>query len=294
MRTQVSRIDTADVLRLRPAELPPAPGQLVLWPADQERVSVPVPVPTQHNAGELTADLSGAALTVGTWEVFVTVDGQGTQPVHTEDPGLSLADWSTYLTGPRDRELRVVRAPDGRLLVRMRPVRPYVEVSWIEVDDATITLTGTLAYTRRERGHRTAVLLARHRGTKHRVRMPAEVADGTVRAHLPVTELCSPPTSGSDAADTEAPHGRAPRHGTNRIWDVWLCPDDGQRSLRLGTHADDIPARKKQLVLPAARPSGAWSGWRIQPYYTMHNEFALRVAGPDADGHGDVTPAVEA
>ncbi|WP_233515108.1 hypothetical protein [Marinitenerispora sediminis] len=219
-----------------------------------------VHVPGLRREGDqIRADLATIPLPDGTWDVmWVSRDGRS-EPVATRDPGFSLAERAAYLAEPRDRELRVIRGPEGRLRLRSAPARPYAEVEWVDVTDSHVAISGVLAYVPRTPGRQEARLVARQRELSGVLTVDAEVADGAFSVRVPL-------------ADMAAAHESARAHNE---WDLWLTtPADG-RELRLASLADDIVGKKKRISFPSTVLAGAAGRVRIRPYYTVHDHLSL-------------------
>ena len=284
MRTRLSRIDTADVLWLCDVEPPAGEPCLVLRAEDGTTITVTA----TRNGTNITADLGELALPAGTWDVLVSAADRQPTLVETADPGLSLTRWAAYLTVPRQRELRAMRSEDGRLQITARAVRPYVEVSWITVESENIAMRGNLAYTDQAPGRHEGSLLARQRRTKRTLHTVAEVVDGQVWAELPIAQLCAQSHVGAAPgaqAATSTGKSSPPAHPSEGShWDLWLqcaqaTANTDRSELRLGRHADDVAAKKRQIVLPPVQPSGHHADVRVQPFYTVHNDLTAWV-GP--------------
>ncbi len=132
-----------------------------------------------------------------------------------------------------------VATDDGGLAVELTALPPHAEVDRVRVEGGALVLAGEAA--------ETAPLIARHRADGAEVRVPAEVGDGRFAARIELAALA--------------------RAG---MWDLRL----GAR--RLGTHRDDLPAKKDVVVFPAARAGGL----ELQPYYTVEDNLSIRVAPP--------------
>ncbi|NYE49676.1 hypothetical protein HDA32_004796 [Spinactinospora alkalitolerans] len=227
-----------------------------------------VPVPrVRREGGRLRAELDELPLADGVWDVvFVRADGR-TEPVATADPGFSLRERSAYLAEPRQRELRVVRTPEGRLRLRAASVLPYAEVERIDIDETEITVSGVPAYVPRRPGRQEAQLVVRQRKRSGVVTVEAELADAAFRCRIPLAPM-------SEAHDFDRAHNE---------WDLWLRTPLADAELRLASRADDIVGKKKRFTFPAAVLGGAERRVRIRPYYTVDDDLSLLAT----DARGD-------
>ncbi|MFC7327510.1 hypothetical protein [Marinactinospora rubrisoli] len=217
-----------------------------------------VHVPGLRREGDqIRADLATVSLPDGTWDVMLLSRDGEPEPVATRDPGFSLAERAAYLAEPRERELRVIRGPEGRLRVRSATAKPYAEVEWVDVADGHVELSGVLAYVPRRAGRQEARLVARQRELSGVCTVDAEVTDGAFRVRVPL-------------ADMVAAHEPARAHNE---WDLWLCTPEGE--LRLASLADDIVGKKRRISFPATVLPGAGRRVRIRPYYTVHDHLSL-------------------
>ncbi|MER0479005.1 hypothetical protein ABR737_11770 [Streptomyces sp. Edi2] len=64
-------------------------------------------------------------------------------------------------------------------------------------------------------------------------------------------------------------------------WDLWLRPAEGARPVRIARLLDDVADKKQVFSYPALPVPAAAEQLRIGPYYTLDNDLAVRVAGPD-------------
>ncbi|TJZ43602.1 hypothetical protein FCH28_32085 [Streptomyces piniterrae] len=69
-------------------------------------------------------------------------------------------------------------------------------------------------------------------------------------------------------------------HG-NEPWDLWVRPAEGARPVRIARLLDDVPDKKQVFSYPALPVRAAAGHLRVGPYYTLDNDLAIRVAGPD-------------
>lgn len=262
MRAELSRIDAEDVLELRlDSDHGDTRGGLALRRPGHGEAAIRV-TELEREGAHVRAHLAGLPLADGVWDVL-WVDGQGrSAPLSTRDTGLSLADRITYLRGRRERELRTLRDPDGRLRVRSAAATPYAEVGWVDVDTAggSVTVSGVLAYAPGHRG--AAEVVARQRRLDGRLTAPAELDGARFHCVIPLA-----PIAGAHVGER--------RHNE---WDLWLRTPDGRSDLRLAMHADDIVGKKRKIVYPEAvvdAPAGAADAVRIRPYYTVKDELSL-------------------
>ncbi|MFJ9418157.1 hypothetical protein ACIRPT_28990 [Streptomyces sp. NPDC101227] len=66
-------------------------------------------------------------------------------------------------------------------------------------------------------------------------------------------------------------------------WDLWLRPAEGARPVRIARLLDDVPDKKQVFSYPALPVQAAAAQVRVGPYYTLDNDLAIRVAGPEED-----------
>ncbi len=263
VQAEVSRIDNSDVLELRFQEVTGSlngGGHASLALRHREDAAKTVRVTNVHSEGsELRADLGDLSLDDGIWDVlWIDNDGQH-NPVATKDPGFSLAAREAYLAEPRHRELRVMRDPHGRLRLRSTSVTPYAEVTWVEVGEQSVHVSGLLAYAPRNEGSATARITARQRGLSGVVTSDARLVDGRFDCEISLLSIVA-------EHDQERAHNE---------WDLWLQTPDHEAGLRLGAHADDIEGKKKKVVFPSVALRAGTDSIRIRPYYTVDDEVSL-------------------
>ncbi|QFG21744.1 hypothetical protein [Actinomadura sp. WMMB 499] len=234
------RVDTDDVLTVGwDAPLP-----------DGERLVLRHAASGTVRAGRAAGDgrrwtLPAAGLDTGRWEACIEA-GSIARPLLTDDPGFSLDGLLAYAERPRDRAVRVTRAPDGRVGLAVRAVVPHAEVRAVHPGGGEIRVTGRLAYT----GPRPADarLVAVARGTGWRVAWSARVEGTAFRVCAPIDVLTAEPPA---------------------IWDLWL--DAAGVRARLATRLDDAPGKRGKVSYPRQ-----FAGDRsVRPYYTARDELAF-------------------
>ncbi|MFV2175188.1 hypothetical protein ACFHW2_12860 [Actinomadura sp. LOL_016] len=184
-------------------------------------------------------------LGTGDWEACLEA-GSIARPLLTDDPGFSLDGLLAYADRPRDRAVRVIRSPDGRVGLRVRAVVPHAEVRAVHPGGGEIRVTGRLAYT----GPRppAARLVAVARGSGWRVAWSARVEGTAFRVCAPIDVLTAEPPA---------------------IWDLWL--DAADVHARLACLLDDAPGKRGKVSFPRQ-----FAGDRsVRPYYTVRDELAF-------------------
>ncbi|GAB3208821.1 hypothetical protein GCM10027294_20840 [Marinactinospora endophytica] len=271
----VNRIDPEDVLDLRlraadgrPSDISRARLALRLLGEEPETVEVgELPV----DNGRIRADLGGIELRDGTWEVL-WIDPDGAEvPVRTSDPGFSLAEREAYIARPRERDLRVLRSPDGRLRVRAAAVKPHAEVQWVDVEATEVRLAGVLAYAALGEGRHEARLVARQRGLSGVSEIPTEVEGAAFDVRMALEPL------------VEA-HDFARKHNE---WDLWLAVPALDAELRLASHADDVVGKKNRVRFPRTLLDKGERKVAIRPYYTIYDGLSLLAKDGGTASEGD-------
>jgi len=134
-------------------------------------------------------------------------------------------------------------AQDGRLAVAVEAVAPHAEARRVRVEDGALLIEGELS------GDAEPRLVARHRGDRAEVAVPAELGGGRFSARLELAALT--------------------RAGA---WDLLL----GER--RVGAHLDGLPGKKDVVVFPAHRAGGL----ELRPYFTVEDNLSIRAGEPSA------------
>jgi glycosyltransferase involved in cell wall biosynthesis len=251
-------------------------GELLLWmppgtvPAKAtlawQRVDTATPktvaVAALTRGGDgVSATVGADDLPPGSWELQI-VDGKRRVPV---------------AAGMRDTRalLDAEEAPDGGIHVRMpyrgakgslqvrvwrRPVHP--EIGEVSVHGAEIRFDGRLLGAKFGSSEPHLDLRCRVAGGPV-VHAPVRAVDDTTfRVALPARLLTAHRT---DAAED--------------LWDIWLRYDDDAAPVRLGRFLDDVVDKRGAYIYPDAVLHDSDRGdMRAQPYYTVHNEFSVRVA----------------
>ena len=154
------------------------------------------------------------------------------------------------------------RGADGTLQIRVwqRPVHP--EIGQVSVQGEEIWFGGRLLGAKFGTVTPQLELRCRVRGGPVEHAPVQLVDDDTFRVILPAGLLA--------AHRTDAPED---------LWDMWLRYDEDAAPVRLGRLLDDVVDKRSAYIYPDAVLRGLDHGdMRVQPYYTMHNEFSVRVA----------------
>lgn len=234
--------------------------------ADAEEVRLPL---GPNGAGGLRAVLpSTVALAEGRWQVYADL-GDGHAPRRLL-PGLndlrSLVD-RRPLAGIGRLGVRIPYTTKlGNLALRSWLRGPHAEAGDILVDREGMTVEGRLYGALPGPG---AHMEARARRVAGQAATGATVtvpltADG---AHFSFTLPYAGPVG----------HWR----GGGEPWDLWLVPAEGAPLVRIGRLLDDVADKKQVFAYPAVPVPVAGTEVRVGPYYTLDNDLALRVAGPD-------------
>ncbi|MFF4602186.1 hypothetical protein ACFY12_05425 [Streptomyces sp. NPDC001339] len=223
-----------------------------------------------NGAGRLRAVLpSTVALAEGRWNAYADLgDGQDPRPLQlgVNDLG-SLVD-RRPLAGIGRLGVRIPYATAfGDLALRSWLRGPHAEAGDILVAPDGMTVSGRLYGAVPAAGARAEARARRVPGAPD-----AELA--TVTAPLAV--------DGADFTFTLsyeelAGHWEA---GGSR-WDLWLRPAEGAHPVRLARLLDDVADKKQAVSYPALPVRAATGRFRIGPYYTLDNDLAIRVTGPD-------------
>ncbi|TQN30418.1 hypothetical protein FHX37_0296 [Haloactinospora alba] len=262
MQAEKSRVDCGDVLELCLADdqRDRAEGSeevLTLRRTEEPRTRVRAPG-VHTSSRDIRVEVGELPLEDGVWEVLYTdPEGGGDTPVGTRDCCFSLARNMEYLGQPRQRKLQALRSPDGALLLQVSTVAAYAEVGWVDSGTDTVTVSGRLAYTERPPGSVGAEIVARQRERSGTASAPAEIDSGQFHCEIPLKPLL-------EAHDPERKRNE---------WDLWLRFPGDERELRLATHADGVPAKKRKVLYPTVTPAGG--NVRIRPYYTVDDTFSL-------------------
>ena len=169
--------------------------------------------------------------------------GPGRWTVADPEAGLPPFRSAVVVGGPAGlSRVRVGAAEEGGLEVVVEPLQPHAEAQRVRVEDGTLVVEGAVADGPEAR------LIARRRGDGIEVDVPVQRdPDDRFRARLELARLA--------------------RAG---VWDLWI----GER--RLGTHLDDLPAKKEIVVFPSTRVGGL----ELQPFYTVEDNVSIRVSAP--------------
>ncbi|MEU3712264.1 hypothetical protein [Streptomyces catenulae] len=231
--------------------------------ADAEEVRLPL---GPNGAGGLRAVLpSTVALAEGRWQVYADL-GDGHAP-HRLLPGLndlrSLVD-RRPLAGIGRLGVRIPYTTKlGNLALRSWLRGPHAEAGDILVEPAGMTVEGRLYGALPGEGAHVEARARRTAGGGATVTVPL-TADG---ARFSFTLPYAGPVG----------HWR----GGGEPWDLWLVPAEGAPPVRIGRLLDDVADKKQIFAYPAMPVPAAGAEVRVGPYYTLDNDLALRVAGPE-------------
>ncbi|MFE0192278.1 hypothetical protein [Streptomyces sp. NPDC058989] len=223
-----------------------------------------------NGAGRLRAVLpSTVALAEGRWNAYADL-GDGQDPRRLL-PGVndlrSLVD-RRPLAGIGRLGVRIPYATKfGNLALRSWLRGPHAEAGDILVGPDGMTVSGRLYG---------AVPAAGAHAEARARRIPGRPGDVPAAVTVPLT------VDGPEFAFT-LPYEELAAHwaqGTEP-WDLWLRPADGARPVRIARLLDDVADKKQVFSYPALPVRCAAGQVRIGPYYTLDNDLAVRVAGPD-------------
>ncbi|RCV55671.1 hypothetical protein DEF23_10075 [Marinitenerispora sediminis] len=264
MRVQMSRVRVDDILELDLAEPARTGAQVVLRPVGGRTAPLRGRrMRTWVGGRRAYVDLRWEPLTEGTWAVRWSEPGRSSRQMWTDDPCYDLAARREYAARPSRREVAALRAPDGRLLVRVRRVRPYAEVREVEVRDATVRITGFLAHTAPPDTSTAAELLVRQRDRATAFAFPAGLAQEVFRCAVPL-----PPLARAHAHDR--PHNE---------WDLWLRVPGRERGYRLRALCDDIVGKKGRVAFPTTAVRTDSGAVDLRPYFTAADGLSLLGTG---------------
>lgn len=136
------------------------------------------------------------------------------------------------------------RAADGGLEIVLAPLAPHAEARRVRVENTGLVVEGEVL------DGTEAQLIARHRGDGTELGVAAELRDRRFRARLELAPLARP-----------------------GVWDLHVGGH------RLGTHRDDLPAKRDIVVFPAIRVAGL----ELRPYYTVEDKLSIRVSRPGTE-----------
>ncbi|MFB7634943.1 hypothetical protein ACFC0M_28870 [Streptomyces sp. NPDC056149] len=227
-----------------------------------------------NGPGRLRAVLpSTVALAEGRWHAYADL-GDGADPRRLL-PGVndlrSLVD-RRPLAGIGRLGVRIPYATKlGNLALRSWLRGPHAEAGDILVAPEGITVIGRLYGASPATGAQ-AEARPRHPGRAPVVAVPLAEEGPLFRFTLPYGELVA--------------HWR---HGSEP-WDLWLRPAEGAPPVRIARLLDDVPEKEQVFSYPT-RPVPAPGGeLRIGPYYTLDNDLAVRVTGPNEPDQDPVRP----
>lgn len=223
---------------------------------------------------------STVPLAEGRWNVFLVVgDGEPRRLVPGVNDLRSLVD----RTPRADRTWLGVRIPyptkHGNLSVRSWLRWPHAEAGSLRVMEGGLVLCGRL--------------------------YGAEIS-GTARLEAHARRGEEPPVVAEVAADGADFTCVLPYPGLvgHPLWDLWLRPHEGAEPVRIARILDDVPDKKRIFTYPSQRITGTTgiavppggmtagadgaagagivdTGATATPYYTLNNDLAVRIDGPD-------------
>ncbi|MER6308847.1 hypothetical protein [Streptomyces sp. NPDC001657] len=224
-----------------------------------------------NGAGRLRAVLpSTVALGEGRWNAYADLgDGDALRRLQ---PGLndlrSLVD-RRPLAGIGRLGVRIPYATKlGNLALRSWLRGPHAEAGDILVTPDGMTVSGRLYGAAPAAG-----ALAEARARRAAGSPEAAPAPVTVPLTVDGPEFCF--TLPYEELADRWEHGTEP-------WDLWLRPAKGAHPVRIARLLDDVADKKQVFSYPALPVSAGAAQLRIGPYYTLDNDLAVRVAGPDA------------
>ncbi|AJT68027.3 hypothetical protein [Streptomyces chattanoogensis] len=226
-----------------------------------------------NGSGRLRAVLpSTVALAEGRWNAYADL-GDGRNPQRLR-PGVndlrSLVD-RRPLAGIGRLGVRIPYATKfGNLALRSWLRGPHAEAGDIVVTPDGMTVSGRL-YGASPAAGAEAEARARRKppstdAGRDCVTVPLTVEGQHFRFTLPYEELAGSWRRGSEP------------------WDLWLRPAADARPVRIARLLDDVADKKQVFSYPALPVRAAAAQVRVGPYYTLDNDLAIRVAGPEEPG----------
>jgi glycosyltransferase involved in cell wall biosynthesis len=156
-------------------------------------------------------------------------------------------------------EVAPYAAEDGGLSLRIAPLAPHAELSRAWVGERTVRLEGSVPT---GGGRLELVCRSRERGD----------------------ELVSAVSAVGAGFTAELELERLVRAGAEpEVWDLYVDTGSGS-PLRLGAHDDDVANKKQAVAYPARRVQRAGAERRLQPYFTVENNFSIRSRAPGPAG----------
>ncbi|MFF9478882.1 hypothetical protein [Streptomyces sp. NPDC014733] len=234
--------------------------------ADAEEVRLPL---GPNGAGGLRAVLpSTVALAEGRWQVYADL-GDGHAP-HRLLPGLndlrSLVD-RRPLAGIGRLGVRIPYTTKlGNLALRSWLRGPHAEAGDILVERTGMTVEGRLYGALPGEGAHVEARARRTAGEGATVTVPLTADGARFSFTLPYAGPVAHWRGGSDP------------------WDLWLVPAEGAPPVRIGRLLDDVADKKQIFAYPTMPVPAAGAEVRVGPYYTLDNDLALRVTGPETTG----------
>ncbi|MCH0539545.1 hypothetical protein I3F58_08190 [Streptomyces sp. MUM 203J] len=226
------------VLRLRGSD-PVVETRLPLTPAGEGHSRAVLPSTVELAEGRWDAYIGKHAVEPGIRDVRALVG-------RVHGPSAPVATRIPYPTA------------DGRLAVRIWVRAPHAEAGDLSFGTADCRVTGTLYGARLGPG---AVAEARHAGKVHE--LPVEGGGGDEASGEGGTFAFTVPY-GPLASGTV---------GRERLWQLWLRPEQGAPAVRVARILDDIWDRKNVFVYPEHQGDG----YRAAPCYTADNDLCVRV-----------------
>jgi hypothetical protein len=219
-----------------------------------------VAVPSVRDDG-VTVTIGADDVPPGSWALQI-IDGARRTPV-----AAGMRDTRALLDADESPDGGVhvrmpYRGPDGSLQVRVWKRRVHPEVGQVSVHGDEIRFDGRL-------------LGAKFGSPVPHLELRCRVPGSPV-VHAPVQPVDEITFHVVLPARLPAAHRTA---AAEDLWDIWLHYDEGAAPVRLGRLLDDVVDKRSAYLYPDAvvrRPDRR--DLRVQPYYTLHNEFSVRVA----------------
>jgi glycosyltransferase involved in cell wall biosynthesis len=249
-----------------PNGAPPA-GSTLLWrraEAGQPETEIVVPVPAAGADGSVVIERAGADVSTGRWELMVLDPDGDRAPVSA-----GFRDTRALLSGAgvaADGSVHVqLPYATGRSALGLRVWRAatHAEVGDVHFAADAFTVTGRLIGATFGAAPE---LELRCRATPELVERLAVQPVGVDRwrAVVPAAALTGHRVSEQD------------------LWDGWLRVDADAAPIRLARLLDDVFNKQLAYIYPEVVLAGTPRDARVQPYFTAHNGFSVRVVDPPA------------
>ena len=253
-------------LRVRvqlPAERTAADAQLVLrgLQSGQERRSAFAPFGDRPGLAQAFFDLGELAPSEPdeTWVLCVAIGDQAPEPLAAKR---RTGKRRQRVVGKPDALYRIrTKVHEGSAAVRSMRAAPHAEVERVDVDEDAIGLAGLLPPELADA--RGATLVARSRTDGTEVVGPAQVDGRRFASRIEAQRLL--------------------RARSRDAWDLYV--EVGRQRLRMGTHHDLVPGKRRIVLFPSVKGTHEGEPRRLRPYYTKGNQLSLRllpIAGAEA------------